>query len=278
MARKVAAPITPPPPNPALIKARSEGITLVSPLKPLVTALQIVDDESYIHADALLSRIKTARALWASKMEPIRGPIDKAISELKNSLIGIKALDVEVDGPLEMLQESVRTDMKNYKIEENRQIEASGREQEQQAEKIREMARQKEVQAAAAKTPQLKAKLEQARADLETTATLVENNTLSPVQAASSSTRTVQKIRIHDPKAFLAAIKAYTPRAGIYELGHPPMTILTHKTSRLGEMKEEDSALDVMRAEVSKIFSVQPGVVLTWPGVEVYNDVIIASH
>jgi hypothetical protein len=43
-------------------------------------------------------------------------------------------------------------------------------------------------------------------------------------------------------------------------------------------MSEEDSALDVMRAEVSKIFSVQPGIVQSWPGVTVVDDVIIAAH
>lgn len=279
MARKAATPLPKTqPPNPALVKVRTEGIQLLSPLKPEVERLIITDDEGYIHADALLARIKTARALWASKMSPIRGPIDKAITELKNSLVGIKALDVEVDGPMEILQEKVRRAMTDYKIEEARQIAAAALEREQQASRIRQQAALKEQQASAAKTPQLKAKLEQARADLEATATLVEAQTPTPVQAASSSTRSVQKVRISDPVAFVAALKAYQPRAGIYELGHPPLTILTHKTLRNGEMREEDSPLDAMRAEVSKIFSVQPGVVASWPGVEVYQDIIIASH
>lgn len=279
MPRKAATPLpATQPPNPALVKARTEGIQLVSPLKPAVDALVIVDGEGYIHADALLSRIKTARALWATKIAPIRGPIDKAITELKNSLVGIKALDSEVDGPLEVLQEKVRRAMAEYKIEEAREIREAQEEKDRQAARIREEARKKEQQAIAAKTPQLKAKLEQARADLEATATLVETNVPTPVQAASSATRWVTKVRISDPVKFVAALKSYTPRAGIYELGHPPLTILTHKTLRNGEMREDDSPLDAMRAEVSKIFSVQPGVVQTWPGVEVYDDPIIASH
>lgn len=266
------------PPNPALVRARTEGIQLVSPLKPAVDALVIVDAEGYINADALLARIKTARALWASKIAPIRGPIDKAITELKNSLVGIKALDAEVDGPLEMLQEKVRREMTGYKIEEQREIQEAQAVQDEKAARFRAEADRKALQATQAKTPQLRAKLEQARADLEATATLVEAQTPTPVQGASSSTRSVQKVRISDPVAFVAALKAYQPRAGIYELGHPPLTILTHKTLRSGEQREEDSPLDAMRAEVSKIFSVQPGVVASWPGVEVFDDVIIASH
>lgn len=279
MARKAATPLpATQPANPALVRARTDGIQLLSPLAPAVQALTIEDAEGYIHADALLARIKTARALWKSKMDPIRGPIDKAITELKNSLVGIKALDAEVDGPLEKLQERVRQTMTDYKIEEARQIRQAQIEQEEKANRFRLEAAKKAQQATAAKTPQLKAKLEQARADLESTATLVEAQTPTPVQAASSSTRTVQKILIEDPVAFVASLKAYQPRAGIYELGHPPLTILTHKTLRNGEMREDDSPLDAMRAEVSKIFSVQPGVVATWPGVKVYDDIIIASH
>lgn len=279
MPRKAATPLpATQPANPALVRARTDGIQLLSPLAPAVQALTIEDAEGYIHADALLARIKTARALWKSKMDPIRGPIDKAITELKNSLVGIKALDAEVDGPLEKLQERVRQTMTDYKIEEARQIRQAQIEQEEKANRFRLEAAKKAQQATAAKTPQLKAKLEQARADLESTATLVEAQTPTPVQAASSSTRTVQKILIEDPVAFVASLKAYQPRAGIYELGHPPLTILTHKTLRNGEMREDDSPLDAMRAEVSKIFSVQPGVVATWPGVKVYDDIIIASH
>lgn len=281
-AKKAATPLpATQPANPALVRARTEGIQLVSPLTPAVNAMMgktIVDAEDYIHADALLARIKTARALWATKIEPIRGPIDKAITELKNSLVGIKALDAEVDGPLEMLQEKVRRAMTSYKIEEARQIQAAKEEQEVEARRLRAEADRKAAQAASAKTPQMKAKLEQARADLEVHANTVQANTPTPVQGASSSTRSVQKVRIIDPVAFVAALKAYTPRAGIYELGHPPLTILTHKTLRTGEMREEDSPLDAMRSEVSKIFSSQPGVVATWPGIQIFDDIIIASH
>lgn len=282
MPRKAATPLpATQPPNPALVRARTEGIQLVSPLKPAVDALigqNILTDEDYIHADALLARIKTARALWATKLSPIRGPIDKAITELKNSLVGVKALDAEVDGPLAILQEKVRGAMTSYKIEEARQIQEAQEKADAEAQRIRDEANRKAQQATQAKTPQLRAKLEQARADLEVKATQVETQTPIPVQGASSSTRSVQKVRISDPVAFVAALKAYSPRAGIYELGHPPLTILTHKTLRSGEMREDDSPLDAMRAEVSKIFSVQPGVVASWPGVEVFDDVIIASH
>jgi hypothetical protein len=276
MARKLPTPT--PVENTALVKARTEGIQLLSPLQRPVDALTITNQADYILADNLLSRIRTARKLWATKLDPVRGPIDKAMKELKLALDGIKNLDREVDGPLEALEGRVKARMKEFKIAEARQIEEAQRKQDAEAERLRQEAAKKAQQATTAKTPALKARLEQARVDLEAQALLTENSVSTPVQAASSSTRKVQKVTITDPVAFLGALKAYEARAGIYEFGHPPLSILTHKTSRTGQMSEEDSALDVMRAEVSKIFSVQPGIVQSWPGVTVVDDVIIAAH
>lgn len=283
MARKSSVPVKVSAPDLALVKARSEGMQIVSPLQPLVMRLVIKSSEDYLAADTVLARIKNARKLWATKIDPIRDPIDRAIKDLKESLTGIKALDVEVDGPLELLEAKVRTKMKDYKTEELRLIEDARRLQEEDARRLREQAERAAQQARIAKTPQMKAKLEQVRADLEVQATITEEDYDKPVQGGTTSTRVVQKVRIVDPVAFVASLEDYAPRADLYRMEHPPLTVLTHKIHKIRatgqtELVEDESALDVMRAEVSKIFAVQPGVVQSWPGVEVYDDVIIASH
>lgn len=279
MAKKLA-PTPPPPPDPEMIRKRAEGMALIAPLKPKVVALTITCDADYLMADHLLNDIKTKRAIWATKIDPIRDPILEAIEKLKLSLVGVKALDTEVDTPMAMLEGDVKEKMKDYKIEEARQIREARQLQDEAARKLREDAEKKRVQEEAARTPQMKAKLAQARADLETQAQIVEMPTqaTTPVKAVSSTVRTVQKVRVHDVDAFLSALAHYNPVAGVYKMKLPPMSLITLHTQRTGEQVAEGSALDKIEAEISKIFSTQPGVVTSWPGVELYDDVIIAGR
>lgn len=255
-------------------------MNLISPLRPMVDRMVITDDESYLEADTVLSRLRQARILWASKLDPIRGPIDRAMAELKLSLVGVKNLDGEVDGPLLDLEMKVKGEMRTYKLNEARRIEAARQQQEDEARQLREQAEAKKRAEETARTPQMKAKLAQARQDLETQATRVEMDTTetTAVKGASSAVRTATKIRIVDVADFLRSAQDYTPQAGIYRMAVPPLSVLTHHTGRLGDKTEEGSALEKMTAEVAKIYVTQPGVVKSWPGVEEFTDVVIASR
>lgn len=278
--RKVSLAPVPSKPNPEMVKKRAEGMTLITPLTPKVLALHIQTNEDYLLADALLSEIKTKRAIWATKLDPIRIPLLKAIAELKLSLEGTKSLDAEVDGPMGELEATVKRHMVDFKIEEARQIRERQRLQDETAKVIREQAEQKRVAEQKAATPQMKARLAQARADLETQAQIVESQTeeTTPVRGVSSTVRTQQKVRVANVGLFLTALKAYAPVSGVYRMAAPPLTLLTMHTKRDGEQVPEGSAIDKIEAEITKIFSTQPGVVASWPGVELFDDVIIAGR
>lgn len=280
MAKKSAVVVAPLKPNPEMIKKRAEGMTLIAPLRPKVVSLNIQTEEHYLLADALLSEIKTKRAIWATKVDPIREPILKAIEELKLSMAGVKALDDEVDSPLAMLEADVKQKMKDYKVLEAVRIREAKQLQDESARLLREEAQKKLLAETAAKTPQMKAKLAEARANLETQAQIAEMPTheTTAVRGVSSTSRTVQKVRIKDLDGFLNSLASYQPVAGVYKMGVPPVTLLTMHTKRDGEQVPEGSAVDKIEAEIAKIYSTQPGVVASWPGVELYDDVIIAGR
>lgn len=278
--KKAAVTLVPQKPSPVMVQKRVEGLTLVSPLRHLVTALVVKTAEDYLQADALLARVNTAEATWALKINPIREPIDKAMAELKLSLEGVKALDDEVAVPLATLKASIKQKMKDYKVLEATQIREAKQLQDEAARRLRDEAAKKQLAETAAKTPQMKAKLAQARADLETAAQVVEMPTAesTPIRGVSSTSRTVQKVRVKDVDAFLSALAAYAPVSGVYKMRVPPLTLLTMHTTRTGEQIPEGSAIDKITAEITKIYSTQPGVVASWPGVELYDDVIIAGR
>ena len=267
-----------------LVQARVEGSKLLTPIRTDVEKLEITDEEGYLQADFLLARITSARNTWRTKIDPILRPLKEAVAKAKEALDHTKILDKEVDGPLEALEGTVKGAMRDYKLAEARQLQAAREEEERKAQALRDEAMKKAAAAISARTPQMRAKLEQARADLEqqATATEMQAEAFIPVRGAASTTRTVQKIRIADPVAFVSALRDYAPRAGIYQIGHPPLTILTHKIHKTkvggnAELVESGSAVECMVSEVGKIFAMQPGVVQSWPGVEVYDDIIIAK-
>jgi hypothetical protein len=108
----------------------------------------------------------------------------------------------------------------------------------------------------------MKAKLAEARAKLEVPVESVSD--LNPtVRGAASTSRTLTKVRVIDPEAFLSAMQDYEPKAGIYQTGHPPFSVIDP---------------EMLRVRLNALFKEQPGVVTTWPGIEVYQDVIIAGR
>lgn len=268
------------PVSPELVKARVAGSSLISPLKKDVDALVVKTAEDYQQADFLIARIAAARTTWRTKMDPILNPLQDAIDKAKLAMAGAKALDKEVDGPLAELETTVKNVMADYKLEEARLANERQRLADEAAAALRRQAAQKALQANAAATPQLKARLEQARADLEQHAAFVEQKAEqenAPVQTAASTARFQKKIRIADPLKFIGSMVDYEPKAGIYRMQTPPLTLLTKKIKN-GLLVDEDSAVDVLTTELNKIYKAMPGIALSWPGVEEYDDVTIARR
>lgn len=260
---------------------RVEGIKLITPLQVEVSALAIQNDEEYLQADFMLARVKAALATWDQKISPVLTPLQKVLAEAKLAMDGAKSLDKEVRGPLEGLEVDIKGKMRNYKLLENQRVLEAQAAAAQAAAELRQRSLAAATAAAVAKTPQAKARLEQQQATLQAEAASVVEQAIidtAPVKGAASSDRKVKKLRISNPVAFLAAVQDYEPRAGLYNMGHPPLTLLTHKMNRIGALTEKDSALETVLVELGKIHSVQPGVVLSWPGVTEFDDVIIANR
>lgn len=251
---------------PNTLTVRTQGAQLLTPLTRGVQALSVRTATQYLDADEWLGRIRNARARWVQLMEPIVGPNERALKELKDQQKGIKTLNAEVDGPLEQLEMRVKGEMKAFKIIEQQQIEERRQAQEEEAAALRREAQVKAMREAEAKTAPMKAKLAEQRAVLEAKAVAVESDPdvdLNPVKGAGSVSRKVPKVRITDLTTFLAAMQDYAPKADLYEFWHPPQSLID---------------VEALTSAVMAIYRKQPGIVKSWPAIEEYTDVIIAGR
>jgi hypothetical protein len=264
------------------VAARTKGLQLIATLQPIsIERIVSIDSpEGFLAMDAKLASIRNARAQWKLALEPIAGPLERAIAKQKEALAeakkaseGVKQLESEVGDRLDRLERKAKDLMADYKTREQQRIANEKREKDRKAQQLIEEARKREIQAASARTPQLKARLEQQRADLITQAQEVEDASeeITPVKGASSTTRTQQKVRIVDPMKFLAAVKLYEPTAGVYDMGVPPLMV----TDRNGE---PTPLVEIVAARLNDLYREQPGVVASWPGVEIYDDITIAGR
>lgn len=264
------------------ISTRTKGLQLITQLQPatLDRIVKIDSPEGYLQMDAKLAAIKNVRAQWKLALEPISGPLDRAIQKMKEGLAeakkaaeGAKHLDQEVSSQLDRMEYRVKGLMEDYKREERRQIEEKAQEKARAAQELKEKAKQKAIQAAAAKTPQMKARLQQQQSELEEQAfeVQVEDEATTPVKGASSVARVQQKVRIADPIAFLKAVTDYQPVSGVYTMGKPPL--------RTTDRKGEDAYLvEIVSARLTDLWREQPGVVASFPGVVIEDDIIIAGR
>lgn len=283
MAKRLG-PTPPPEPSPPtqFVAARTKGLQLINTLgaNTLGSIIKIDSPEGFLAMDAKLAAIRNVRAQWKLALEPIAGPLNRAIqkqkealAEAKKAALGVTQLDEEISSKLDALEQRAKQLMADYKINERRQLEEEEARVAREAQALRDEARRREVQAAAAKTPQLKARLEQQRAELENRADQVEEKkeTLTPVKGASSVTRTQQKPIITDPIKFLQAVKVYEPVGGVYAFGHPPLMT----TNRKGEPAP---LVEIVSARLTELWREQPGVVESWPGVKIVDDITIANR
>lgn len=283
MAKKAIATAPAVPPQ-TFVQTRTKGLQLLNALQPpsLLKVTSIDTQEGYLEMDAVLARIKNTRAQWTLAMEPISGPLTRAIAhqkaalaEAKKAAEGATQLFNEVAAQLDRIEAHCKSLMQAFKVEEARQIREAELTQAREAQQLRDEAQRRAIQAAAAKTPQLKARLEQQRADLERQAEEVASEPvleMQPVKGASSTSRTLQKPVVQDTLAFLHAMQDYESDAGVYRMGTPPLTVMNHK-------KQEVAALvEVVHARLMDLYREQPGVVASWPGVVIVDDIQIANR
>lgn len=232
-------------PNPQL-KARTEGLSLLQPLQPLVSALTVDDDESYLEADGLLGRIRSARGLWKVKMDPILTPAKVTVYEAKKTLDAAKALFNEVDNPMLELESVVKATMRDFKLREAAHQRLLEEQAAAEQRRFAAMAEEKRLKEEQATTAQMRARLATQRADLLAMAGAVkeEAKAAPQVKGTSSAARRVQKWRVVDKAAVVKKL------IELEMWGHLTLDLSTLTIPQIQQL----------------------------PGIEVYTDITIAGR
>lgn len=240
-----------PKPNPALIKAKAEGLRRVKTLEEEVQELQVTDQQTYEMADVLLGDISRARKEWAAKLRPIYDPLDVTIQSAQAAKRGVQALDREVDTPLATMEIAIKGTMARWRLsEDNRLAEEKRLADAKQAELTRQL--EETVQrAAAAPSKSVQKRLEAKAEALAEQLVDAEPEPEVKPQATHSVAKKVKRWRVTDPMAALRGITAGVVPADI--VIWDPGAIQAH-------------------------FRAEGGVeaVGSWPGFEAYDDVQIA--
>lgn len=226
-------------------EARSEGLQVLRAFE--AEALEKLEDaEDFAFADAQLGRVRQFRKQWGERMERIIRPIRQGLDELYG-------LNREIDKPAEKLELVLKKQMGDYKLAEQRQIEAEQRERDEVARKLREASEEAERKAKAASTPQIRARFEHKAMDLAVEAAQVETAESDTVAAVSmnSSSRKVSKWRVTDMDAFVK---------GIVDGYIPVACVVVNKTETDIEFKIDREAFEL------------------WPGVQVYEEMEVRGR
>lgn len=233
---------------PDLTKVTQKGFALMSPIQPLVDALEVEDESSYLQADALLGRIRSARSQWKLELKPIRDPAEETLKQAKLTVKGVDTLDTKVDGPLAHMETVVKTAMRQYKLKEAEDRQRVELAAENQKRLLLQQAEEKRRKAVTAATPQMRGRLAAAAAEAETKAEQVQAPAAA-VKGMASTARTVKKWRVKD------------------------LRILINTLTKMGVL---DEALIVNRTWIDKHYNIED--LEQWQGIEVYSDVIIAGR
>ena len=253
-------------------KVKTEAVAVISPVLSAAAQITIVDNATYSLADMFLKKIKTARRSIEDKLSPIIEPIRKGLDELY-------ALKRELDAPLTSAENEIKSKMKSWQLAEARRVaeeEAARRREDERlraeaaakeraAERLRIEAENKQRQADAARSADARQAAERAAEQLRERqeAQAMESRQLEleaeaaravPIaqvaKAASSSARKVKRWRITDMEKFILSVA-------------------------MGDIPQD--AVLVNEVAVNRYFkSVE--VVAGWPGVEVYDDIVIAGR
>lgn len=228
-----------------LLAVKRQGLPLLSIKAKVIAVRAPKTQEQYEDADQLLGQVSVALKKWDAMIEPILGPLKRAEREIKSAMAGSKALDKEIRTPLEEMSDMLRAGMKSFKVEEQRQIQEQQREREQIQ---RELERQQEV-AATAPRAQTRQKAEQNIAAIESR--LESDPEIIPTSGIFSGTRSKRAWRVVNADEFYTAVAA-------------------------NDIPREAAPVDAVY--MNRMFKEHGEALGTWPGVEIFDDIIIAKR
>jgi len=243
MAKRVLTP----PPTPV---NKTEGLSLITPLKPLVAQLgRIESEDDYKTADGIFGRIKQARKTWKAKMygTPAKlGPIPS----VRAGLEALYELNREIDRPLEELENQVEKEMKAFKLRELRALQEAEAERQRKEQEAIEALAELERKKALLKTPAARAKVQEQMEEIAETITEAEAPA-EKVKGQASEDRSFKTPKVDDMLSFCA---------GIAE-GLIPV-----------------ECVQLMISKVQAAYRLDPEKVAEWPGVIITDDVQIKGR
>lgn len=227
--------------------ARQEALTVSAPVRARVQSLQVTDEGSYAVADDLLSKIRHASKAVETRMDKILDPINESRREALK-------LKHELMDPLELLEQSVRGKMKDFRMEEQRQIRMKEDERRAETARLQSEIDEKQRKEDAAKSKILRERLAAQRQELEDA--VIRTRTAAPsapIEAANSGTRTIKRWRVTDIVA-------------LYSAAGDPNSIVPGDIFQVNDQA------------INRYFNEDSAAVSIWPGIEVYDDIQIVSR
>lgn len=206
---------------------------------------KVTNATQYENCSDLRARAKEFKANVDAKFAPI-------IEPLKQALDASYALRKEVVDPILEVDKRITDMMKEFKRGELAKEQKLQAERREEAESLRKLAEAKRVAEAEAQTAPMRKLLGRQIEALATQVEAVESAPAPPkVQAAKSGTRAVKKWRVTDLTALLAGVVTGDVPTDIIAISNTAMARYLHDT---------------------------PAAVAAFPGVEVYEDVLIYNR
>jgi hypothetical protein len=218
--------------------------------------IKIVTVENYQAADLLLGRLRTCNKIVK---EMIEEKLDIIIKPIRAGLDLLYAERRGLQEPGEKAEKLLKDKMGKWQVEDRARIarEAEGQRQQalSDARRARELVEQAER--AGGQDNMLSAVAEEARLTAQVSAQEYRQaSEVVPVRGSNSSSRFKQKVRVGDMTALLAAIV---------------------ETAGQDDAVPE-ALIQVNQAVLDAYFASDRGLTLTWPGVEIYEDVSVARR
>lgn len=238
---------------PAEVAEAAKRIEVIaSPVVKQAATLLVNSPASFQLADALLGRVIDFRKVWAEEVDTFLDPLKDTLNSAKRALDAGKAHRDKVDKPLADTEVQLRIKMGDYKRLEYLETQRLQREQQAETDRLEREATAKREAEAQARTPQMKARLANQAAVLETKAAVAAQPVIAPkAVAANTTTRVTKKVRIKDLKAFV--VGAANDKI--------PLSLVLP---------------DIL--ELTALYRVSPETVVAMPGVEIYEDVVIVRR
>ncbi len=182
-----------------LTSVRADALK-ISSVAAEVDAIEVVDEESYQLVDTYLARVRLAKKKGEDRIDPIIKPIYAGLQSLYK-------LKTELLAPLLDAEASGKAKMKDFKLLEMRKAREDQERREAEQRRLEADARKKQEAEDNAKTEAMRKRLAAQREKLEEQAAAIQQTPAPPpVRAASSTTRTVKKLRIVNEDLFWACV------------------------------------------------------------------------